>query len=201
MKKLIEISKIIGLSVGIGGMILLLTANYHFSCSALDAFSGVSSFGTFFIMAERLLTALGIWFVGLIAFFVIKKKRAMNLFAYFALLTAIALHSFIITAIKRPVEDNKAMKQAICAKASDDGMTLTFTNLTTAEYALIDAKQNWFPIIPKSTESIDIQCFKDGRDFHLIIDVSLHGNAQLDSITYPSWVYNDGKYRFEAFEI
>jgi hypothetical protein len=199
MKLFIEILKIIGLSVVTGLIILYLTKNNHISCSALDAFSNEASIALFFDFLKTMLIAFVIWVVGLIIYFVLRKKKKINLLLYFSLLTTISLYSFMVKTVTRQPEENRQLKQEICEKATDDGMMLNFLNLNKAEYDFINSKTKWLPIIPELSESVDINYWRDDffGEYSLKIELTIPIGQTLDSISYPKWTFNGKKYIFE----
>jgi len=199
MKLFIEILKIIGISVATGLIILYFTKNNHFSCSALDAFSNEPSIALFFDFLKTILIAFGIWIVGLILYFALRKKKKINLLFYVSLLTTISLYSFMVKAVTRQPEGNRKLKQEICEKSTDDGMMLNFLSLNKAEYDFINSKTKWLPTIPEVSESVDINYWRDDffGEYSLIIELTIPIGQTLDSITYPKWTLNGRKYMFE----
>ncbi len=202
MKYLVRLLKIIGVSVLTAFVILLLTRNNHINCSALNTFSGESSIGLFFDFLKTVLIGFGIWIVGIVIYFLIKKKKQINLYIFFSLLTIFSLHSFIITALMRAPEKSRELKQGICNKSTDDGMMLNFNQLKKDEYDFINLKTNRLPTIPKEADSINISYFRDDLlgDYHLIIEMILPSEQELDTLEYPKWTLNKGRYRFEEYE-
>jgi hypothetical protein len=199
MRLFLEILKIIGVSVATGLAILYFTKNNHISCSAIDAFSNEPSLALFFDFLKTILIALGIWIVGLIIYFVIRKKKKIKLLFYFSLLTTISLHSFIVKATTRQPEENRKLKQEVCSKSNDDGMMLNFLNLNKTEYDFINSKTKWLPTIPEVSESVDINYWRDDffGEYSLIIELTIPIGQKLDSIAYPKWTLNGRKYMFE----
>jgi hypothetical protein len=199
MKLFVKFLKIICLSAAIGFIVLLLSKSNHFNCSALDAFD--NDFVFFFVLIKRLLVALGIWLIGLIAYFLIKKEKRISLLLYFSLLTIISLHSFIIAAFTREPERNRSLKQQICNKSTDDGMMLTFLNLDKDEYDFINSKKKWLPAVPNTTEIINLTYYRDEflGDYDLIIDLKLRLDERIDTLKYPKWTFDGKIYHYREF--
>ena len=143
-----------------------------------------------------------IWIVGFVIYFLIKKRKQINLYVFFSILTIFSFHSFIITALTRVPEKNRELKQVVCNKSTDDGMMLKFYKLKNNEYEFINSKTNWLPPIPKGADSIDISYFRDDflGDFHLIIEMVLPFGQELDSIEFTNWIKINGGYRHEKYE-
>lgn len=202
MKLIVEILKIIGLSVTVGLSVLFFSKSNHFSCSALNAFDNESSIVLFFNFIKEMLIAFGIWFIGLITYFIIKKKKRISLFLYFPLLTVISLHSFIVTAATREPEENRTLKQQICSKSTDDGMILTFLDLNKDEYDFINLKTKWLPVVPIGSEIINIEYYRDDflGDYDLKIELKLRSEERLDTLKYPKWTFDGTTYHYEEFK-
>ncbi|MBL4755695.1 MAG: hypothetical protein JKY52_19140, partial [Flavobacteriales bacterium] len=171
-------------------------------CGALDAFDGESSVLLFFQTIAKLIIAIFIWLVGVAVFYILKRKKKINIPLYYSILTIVSLYFFIIKAIHREPEVNRDLKEIICAKGSDDGMELRFTFLNRVEYDFINSSSNWLPALPEGADSINIDYYRDSfiGDFHLIIDVSIPIGGELDSTKYPKWEKHENRYRYEDFE-
>ncbi len=202
MKLFTELLKIIGLSTLVGILILFFSKSNHFSCSALETFDNESSFTLFFDFLKSMLIAFGIWLIGLISYFMIKKKRPINLLIFFPLLTIISLHSFITVAVTRALEVNRNQKENICAKSTDDGMLLTFRNLNKNEYDFIHSKTKWLPTIPLEPNIINIEYYRDEflGDYDLSIELILKPEERLDTIEYPKWKFDGTNYHYNEFQ-
>jgi len=196
MKILTELIKILGITVIVGLIIIVIsTQGEHFSCSALDTFSGESSINEF----KTLLIAIVIWITAFTAYLFIRKNKNINQILYFAILTTIALHSPIINKIKRPLEEHRKLKEKICEKASDDGTLVNFEKLTKSEYDFINSKTNWLPSIPEKSKAINIEYIGDDflGDYHLKIELALMQGAKIDSTKYPKWKLNGNIFFYE----
>lgn len=203
MRLLIEILKIIGLSTLVGILVLFFSKSNHFSCSALEAFDNESSLALFFDFIKRMLIAFGIWLIGLISYFIIKKRRPINLLIFFPLLTIISLHSFITAAVSgAPEVVNRTQKENVCAKSTDDGMLLTFLNLNKDEYDFINSKTKWLPAVPVESAIINIQYYRDDflGDYDLNIELKLKSEERLDTIEYPKWKFDGTNYHYNEFQ-
>ena len=203
MKRTLNFFKIIGTSAIVAFSIILLTKNNHFSCSALDAFSSNSSFIIIFKAIHLLAIAIGIWIAGLIVFLFIRKKKEINIYLYFTLITTLSLSQLIWFAIGRIPEENRQLKEQICEKSSDDGMQLRFRKLTKDEYDFINSETKWLPEVPNQTKQINIDYFRDDflGDFDLKIELELIENKSVDSLNFPNWTKRNGKYYYEDFQI
>ena len=201
MNQFVEILKIIGLSALVGVLVLFFSRSNHFSCSALEAFDNESSIELFFDFIKKSLIALGIWLIGLISYFLIKKKKPISVLLFFPLLTVISLQSFIVSAVTREPETNRVQKENVCAKSTDDGLVLTFLNLSKEEYDFINSKTKWLPAIPIESEIINIEYYRDDflGDFVLNIELKLKPEGRLDTIEYPKWKFDGTTYHYKKF--
>lgn len=200
MKILIELIKIIATSVVVALLILLATKSYQFHCAPLDAFISQSGIFSFFKVMEWFVVAIVIWLIGVITYFIIKRKRTINILLYFSILTTIAFYSFIINAIKREPETNRELKEVICSKGSGDEMKCTFKALTTDEYNFINSEINhWLPLIPENTDSINIDYFHDDffGDFRITIEMFIPPGEELDTLKFDKWKKYKNYYLFE----
>jgi len=202
MKKALELLKIIGTSVIVGVSILWLSKSDNYSCTALDAFSSESSFGLMIKAFKLLVIGVGIWILGLIGFFVIRRKRRLNIYLFFTVITALSLSPIISLAINRTPEKNRQLKEIVCSKSEDDGMQLNFKELTKEEYDFVNSETNWLPQIPKNSKSINIDYYRDDflGDFHLTIELELPNNEKIDSLNFPKWFQSNGKYYYEDYQ-
>lgn len=187
MEKVITFLQTIITSTTVGVLIFLLTKNNHFSCPALEVFNNKSSIDLMIATIKLLATIIVVWFLGLISFLVIRKKKKINIYVYFAIVTTIAFTPLIYKAFIRIPEKNRLIKEEICQKGNDDGMQLILKQLTKNEYNLINSETNWLPVIPNETKNINIDYYRDSfiGDFHLIIELKLNDNETIDLKQYP----------------
>jgi len=199
MKVLIELIKIIAVTIIVGYLILNLTQNDYVYCEAIDEFSN-SSIGIFDYLGVILLAFI-IWIAGFVIYFLIKKKKKLNIYLYFSILTLIAFHSFIYNEFTRAPEQDREIKIRICEKSTDDGMQLNIKKLNKNEYDYIN-KTNWLPSLPNETKSVNVKYYRDHflGDFHLIIDLEIPLGQKLDTTVYSKWTFNGKTYRFEEYQ-
>ncbi len=203
MKLLIKIAKIlVSTALTVYLLTLIFTGSYHYSWSALDAFHGGNSLTQFFGFLVKAFFALTIWVVGFFLYFGSQRIKKINALLYFPLLTTVALFSFIYSAVTVEPEWNRSLKMQICAKAQDDGMELTFDDLTKEEYDFINSKRKWLPEIPVESKTIRIHYFRDDflGDFDLNIWLTLNSDTPLDTLKYPDWGYDGTYYYYNAFQ-
>jgi len=202
MKTIINILKIVGTSIVIGIFILFVTKSNHFSCPALEIFSNESSFSLMIEAIKMLFLSIGIWLIGLILFLIVRKKKKINIYLYFTIITIITLSPLIYNAIKRSPERNRSLKEEICKKGNDDGMMLTFKQLNKKEYNFINSETNWLPSIPNETKSINIDYYRDDflGDFDLNIELELEENEKIDLVNFPGWTSDKGKLYYQDYQ-
>lgn len=202
MKRVLDVIKIIGTSTLVGITILWFSKNDYYSCPALDAFSSESSLELTIKTFKLLVIGVGIWLIGLVGFFVIRKKRNLNVYLYFTVITVLSLSPMILKAINRAPEKNRQLKELICSKSKDDGMLLNFKHLTKEEYDFVNSETNWLPKVPENANNITIDYFRDDflGDFHLTIELELSNNEKMDTLNFPNWTKRDGKYYYEDYQ-
>lgn len=198
MKRFIEILKIMTISIVMGIIVLIVTKSHYISCSGLEVFNKSSSYASMFGIG----VAFGIWIIGFILYYSIKKKKKIYLLIYFPLLTIISLHQNISEVVHREPEKDRAIKQQICNKSSDDGMMLIYLNLDKTEYDFINSKSKWLPEVPLGAKEININYYRDDflGDFSLKIELRLKKGERLDVNKFPEWILNGSTYSYQRFQ-
>lgn len=167
--------------------LLIIEITTDNNCISISPFEYTSIFEWLFIKVIIIFLSI-IWFIVYVIYYKMSKKRKLNPFLIFGLVSILISFGLIQSIVINITDQNIELKKAICAKAKDDGMMCEINSLSYEEYQFF-SNYGWFPQIPKETEKINIDYYRDDflGDFILNIEIFIPKNETIDSIELKEW--------------